>query len=322
MNPTGGHTTGLSPNAFQKALNAVVYENYMRAEQPDYLSARDGFAFKQSQASEMVYVWEEDSNLGAFEVTGEQEDVVSTDTFLGNTKTARQVKYTKQIPISFEAFKTEQEGINKRAMIGQQIADRARLTQDRDAILNTYADAFAGSINTTPDGQPWASNSHLTLKGVTVDNLETAALDADGLWTVVQSLANQKAQDGEAGSQVFEGIVVPFILLKTAHETLDSDLVPFSGENQVNIYKTVYGTAQIKASVFLGSTYSSATNADTSYHVLSRNQQASRRTLTGLTTYLVEPQFTANHTYVERAVYMETHFIGSWFGAVHSNGTA
>lgn len=322
MNPTGGHTTGLSPDAFQKAINGVVYEEYMRDQQPDYLSARDPFFFKQSQADEMVYIWDEDSNVGGFNEVGEQEDLPSDDTFIGNTKSVRQRKWVKQIPVSFEAFKTEQSGINKRNQIGMQIADRARLTQDKNTILDTYGDAFAGSISTTPDGDAWASNSHTTLKGINVDNLETAALSADGLWTTVQSLANQLAQDGEAGSQVFEGIAVPFILLKTVHETLDSDLVPFAGENQVNIFKTIYGQVSIKASIFLGSTYNPNANANTSYHVLSRNAQASRRVLVDLTTRLIPPESTANDTYIERAKYMESHFIASWFGYTGNNGTA
>ena len=292
----------------------------MREQQPDNLSAQDGFFFKQSQANEMVYVWDEDSNVGAFRETGEQETITSEDTFIGNQKTARQRKWIKQIPVSFEAFKTDQVG--KRAQIGSQIGDRARLTQDSTSILDTYGDAFAGSVNTTPDGDAWASDTHTTLTGVNVDNLETVALNADNLWIVVQSLANQKAQDGEAGSQVFEGIVVPFILLRTTHETLDSDLIPNSGENQENFFQTVYGSqVRIKASIFLGSTYNSATNANTSYHVCSRNVQACRRTLTGLSMTLIPPEQTANDTYIERARYMESHFIQSWFGSVHSNGT-
>jgi len=322
MNPTGGHTTGLSPDAFQKAINGVVYEKFMRDDQPDNLSARDGFFFRQSKADEMVYIWDEDSNVGAFNEVGEQEDLPSDDTFIGNTKSVRQRKWVKQIPVSFEAFKTEQAGINKRQMIGEQIADRARLTQDKSTIQDTYGDAFDGAISTTPDGDAWASNSHTTLKGVNIDNLETPALSADGLWTVVQSLANQKAQDGEAGGQVFEGILTPFILLKTAHETLDSDLVPFAGENQINVFKTIYGQVSIKSSIFLGSTYNSNSNANTSYHVVSRNAQASRRVLVDLSTRLIPPEATANDTFIERAKYMESHFIGSWFGYVGSNGTA
>lgn len=323
MNPTGGWTTGLSPDAFQKAINAVVYERYMREQQPDYLSSSDTFCFKQSQAEEMVYLWDEDSNIGPYEEIDEQEDLPNSDTIIGNQASVRQRKWVKQVPVSFEAFKTEQTGINKRAELGRQIADRARLRQDSTTILDTFGDAFDGNISPTPDGDAWASDSHTSLKNVTIDNLETEALSADGLWTTVQSLANQKAQDGEAGSQVFQGIAIPFILLKTAHETLDSDLEPFTAENQDNFFKTVYGTGvRIKASIFLGSTYNGNSNANTSYHVFSENVQASRRVLTGLITNLIPPEQTKNDTFIERAKFMESHFVASWFGYVGNNGTA
>jgi len=215
---------------------------------------------------------------------------------------------------------TDMQG--KRAKIGEQIGDRARLTQDKKTILNTYGDAFAGTINTTPDGDAWASNSHTTLKNVNVDNLETAALSADGLWTTVQSLANQKAQDGEAGSYVFEGLVVPFILYRTAKEVMDSTLVPYSGENQINFFDTVYGTIRIAASIFLGSTYNTNSNANTSYHVVSSQHQANRKVLRDLYTSLIPPENTANDSYMYRGRFLEMHFPESFCGSVHNNGTA
>src|SRR5687767_7343823 len=118
MFPTGGHTTQLSPDAVQTAIDGVAWEEYQREQQPGYLSARDSFFFKQMTDDAMVYVWDEDSNVGAFQVTNEQEEILNSDTRIGNQKTARQVKYTKQVPISFEAFKTDQVG--KRERIGRQ----------------------------------------------------------------------------------------------------------------------------------------------------------------------------------------------------------
>lgn len=319
MNPVGGHTSGLSPDAVQTEIDAVAYETYQREQQPGYLSANDGFFFKQDTTELLAYTWDEDSNVGGFDETDEQETIADSDTRIGNTKTKRQQKWTKQVPVSMEAFKAD--AVGKRSRIGTQMGDRARLTQDKAAILNTYGDAFAGAKNTTPDGDAWASNSHTTLKGFTVDNLETGVLNADNLWTVVQALANQKAQDGEAGSYVFEGIVVPFILYKTAKEVMDSSLVPFSAENQINLFDTVYGTVRIAASIFLGSTYNTNSNANTSYHVLSSQHMATRQVFMGLSTDLIEPKMTANDSWAYRARFLEAHFMESWSGYVGSNGT-
>lgn len=319
MNPTGGHNYGLSPDACQTEIDAVAWESYQRAMQPGYLSAQDAWFFKQSSADMLAYTWDEDSNVGGFEETAEMETIQNSDTFIGNTKTKKQQKWTKQVPVSMEAFRADMHG--KRAKIGEQMGDRARLTQDKKAILNTYGDAFAGSVNTTPDGQAWASNSHVTLKGVTVDNLETGSLSADNLWTVVQSLANQKAQDGEAGSYVFEGLLVPFNLYKTAKEVMDSSLAPFTGENQINFFDTVYGAVRIAASIFLGSTYNTADNAATSFHALSGQHMNNRKVFMGLSTALIAPEATANDSWIYRGRFMESHFMESFCGYVGSNGT-
>ncbi len=319
MNPQGGHTYELSPDACQTAIDSVLWENYQRSQQPGYLSAQDDWFFHQSSSALLAYIWDEDSNVGGFDEMSEQEEFADSDTFIGNTKTVKMQKWGKQVPVSMEAFKADKVGL--RDKIGSHMGDRARLTQDKKAILNTYGDAFAGSVNKTPDGQAWASNSHTTLKGFTIDNLETGALNADNLWVQVQSLANQQAQDGEAGSYVFEGLLLPFILYKTAKEVMDSQLVPYSAENQINFFQTTFGVVRIAASIFLGSTYNANSNANTSFHILSSQHTANRKTFMDLSTDLIDPTKTANDSWIYRARFLERHFPESQCGSVHSQGT-
>lgn len=320
MNPTGGHTSLLSPDACQTAIDEVMYETFDRERQPAYLSASDPTFFHQGSTDSMAFIWDEDSNVGLFEEHAEQEEVKTSNTFIGNQSTKRVTKYIKDIPISWEAFKTDQVG--KRDRIGSQVGDRARVTQDLKTILNTYGDAFAGSISTTPDGQALASNSHLTLKGATVDNLETGAASPDNLWTQVTALANQPAQDGDPGSYAFEGILVPFSLYKGIKEILNSVLVANSGENNLNIFETDYGNVAIKASIYLGSTWNTNSNANTSYHLISSNHMIQRKVLSGLDTSLIEPQYSDTDSYEHRSRFAESAFPGSWSGYLGSNGTA
>lgn len=296
-----------------------MYEEFTRKAVPSYLSAEDSFFFKTDPIDSMAFIWDEDSNVGEFEETGEQEEIISTSTRIGNTKTKRITKFTKQIPISWEAFKTSQKG--KRDAIGRQIGDRARVTIDHKAIINTYGDFVAGSINTTPDGAATASDSHTTLNGVNVDNLETGTLDADNLWVNVQSLANQKAQDGDSGSHQFEAIVTPFILYRTARETLGSTLLPYGGENTLNVFETDFGHVMLKSSIYLGSTYNTASNANTTFTILGRNHQVLRKVLSGLQTTMLEEKYTDNDTNVIRAKFAEAHFPATWTAIVSSNGT-
>ena len=320
MNPIGGHTAQLSPDAVKTAIDGVMYEEYTREQQPAYLRATDDFFFKQDTTDQLAFIWDEDSNVGEFQETEEQEEILNSDTFIGNQKTKYSQKWTKQVPISDEAFRADKVG--KRQKIGQQIGDRARVTQDKRTILDTYGDAFAGSVNTTPDGKAWAANDHVSLKGATIDNLETGSLTPDNLWTCTVSLANQKAQDGDAGSHVFEGLVVPFLLYKTAREVMNSSLIPNSAENNLNIFDTDYGEVRIRASIFLGSTYNTASNANTSYHLVSRNHMATRKVFYGLETKLITPEMTQDDSYALRAKFHESHFPGSWTGYVGSNGSA
>jgi len=320
MNPVGGFSAGLSPDATKTSIDAVMYEEYSRDQQPGYLRATDEFFFKQgSTEGKTSFIHDEDSNVGSFQETGEQEEILNTDTLIGNKTTRNSQKWTKQVPISDEAFRADQVG--KRAKIGQQVGDRARLTQDLKAILRTYGDAFDGSVFNTPDGVSLANNSHTTIKNVTIDNLETGALTPDNLWTANTSLANQKGQDGDAGSHVFEGLVLPFLLYKTGKEIMNSVLLANSGENNINVFDTDYGQVRIRASIFLGSTYNSNTNANTSYHLVSRNHMINRMVFYDLTTTMIPPESTANDTYLYRAKYHEMAFPGSWTGYVGSNGS-
>lgn len=315
----GGHTTELSPDAALTSIDAVMWEEYSREQNPGYIRADNGFFFQQGSTVGKGFIWDEDSNVGKFQETDEQEEIFSSDTRIGNQKTVNSQKWTKRIPLSDEVFRADMVG--KRERIGQQVGDRARVTQDQEALLKTYADAFAGSEHTTPDGDALASDSHTTLTGVTVDNLETGSLTPDNLWTAVTSLANQKAQDGDAGSHVFEGILTNFTLYKTAKEVMNSELLANSAENNLNIFDTDYGTVRIGASIFLGSTYNGATNAATSYHVVSRNHMICRKIFYGLTTYMTEPQNTDNDCHVLTAKFHEITFPGSWTDYVGSNGS-
>lgn len=320
--PTGGFSTLLSPDACQVAINTPMYETFDVFEQPSYASARDSILFHTSPIDTISFIWDEDSNVGVFDEVSEQEEVPITNSFIGNQATKRVVKFIKDIPVSWEAFKTDQH--SKREQIGKNIGQRAKVTQDMKAILNVYGDAFAGSVNTTPDGDALASNSHTTLGGggQNVDNLETGALAPDALWTLVTSLATQRGQDGDPGSFVFAGILVPFNLYKTAKEVMNSTLVANSGENNVNIFDTDYGQVEIKGSIYLTTTYNSASNAATSYHIVSRNHMIQRKVLAGLNTTMIEPQYTSTDSYEIRARFAEVAFPGSWSGYAGSNGSA
>ena len=316
---TGGHTTLLSPDACQVAIDSVAWEVYERNEQPAYLSSRNDMFFKQNDLDAMAFIWDEYSGVPNIESHGEQEEVRTVDVFIGNQKIQRVTVFKNDYPISWEAFKTDKVGLRDR--IGKDVGDAARRTQDYKAVIDCYGDAIAGSNFTTPDGQPLASNSHVTLRGTTVDNLETGTLTPDNLYTLVNSLESMIGQHGEFGGAVFAGILVPQNLYKTAKEVMASSLEANGGENNLNIFDTDYGTVAIKQSPLLRSKFNTASNANTSYHIIGDNHFITRRVLSGLDLEMIEPKYTKTDSYVERVRFAEVTYPETYFGEASSNGT-
>lgn len=319
MNESGGFSSTLSPDGVHTSIDAALYEEQTREQQPGYLSASDAFFFKQGSTVGDSFIFDEDGGVPNFQKTADQEVILSVDSILANKTTRTSQKYTSQVPVSDEAFRADM--VEKRAAIGRGQADAARRTADSEAVLGTYGDVVAGSIFTTPDGQATASNSHTTVRGQTVDNLETGSLTPDNLWTCVVSLAGQKGQHGDLSSHLFEGWVGPFVLYKTAKEVMNSQLLADSAENNINVFDTSYGEVRISASAFLGSAYNSASNANTTYSLVSRNHQIMRKVFYGIDTKLIPPESTSNDTWLYRVKFNEVAFPGSWQGLVASQGT-
>src|SRR3990167_2679444 len=316
---TGGHTTLLSADACQTAIDAVAWEVYERDEQPSYLSSRNTTFFKQKSLDTIAWIFDEYSGVPNIEDHGEQEEVKTVDVFIGNQKIQRVTIFKNDYPISWEAFKTDKVGLRDR--IGQDVGDAARRTQDYKAAIDCYGDAFAGANFTTPDGQALASNSHTTLRGDTVDNLETGALAPDTMDTLVTRLEAQLGQHGEFGGNVVAGVLVPRNLYKRAKEILNSALEADTGENNLNIFDTDYGQLSIKQTPLLNSTFNSASNANTSDHIVSHNHHITRRVLSELQLEMIEPKFTKTDSFVERVRFAEVTYPETYFGFAASNGS-
>lgn len=267
----------------------------------------------------IAWIWDEYSGIPNVEAHGEQEEVRVVDVLIGNQKTQRATIYKNDYPISWEAFKTDQHSL--REQIGKDIGDAARRTQDYAAVLDCYGDAFNGTNFTTPDGSSLANNSHTTLNGDTVDNLETGALTPDALWTLVTSLGQQLGQHGDFGGFVFAGILVPLTLYKKAKEIMNSTLLADSGENNLNVFDTDYGQVAVKQSPLLGSAFNSNSNANTSYHIISENHQITRRILSDFNLEMIEPKYTKTDSYVDRVRFAEVTYPETYSGYAASNGS-
>jgi len=310
---SGGHTTLLSVDACQTAIDEALFEKMNIHNAPSYVGV-DSIFFKTSPIDTIAYIWDEDSNVGGFLETSEQEEIKTENTFIGNQKTVRLKKWMKSIPVSAEAFKTDQVG--KRASIGGQVGTRMKVTKDRTAMVRTYGDAADGTYFTTPDGATLGSNSHVALKtGGTVDNRDTGALTPDTLWTSFVSLHTQIGQDGE-----ISGVHSPFAVLtcttqyKHLKEVLNSDLIADSAENNLNIFETDYGQLAIGQSLYLNSAWDSGTVKATAVHIISEDHHIFRKVLSEVENDLIEPRYSRTDSWEYRSRYLEVAFPATWEG--------
>lgn len=311
---TGGHTTLLSPDACQTAIDEALFETIDRPNVPSYVGVDNSVFFKTSPIDTIAYIFDEDSNVGGFLETSEQEEIKSENTFIGNQKTVRVKKWMKSIGVSVEAFKTDQVG--KRTRIGEQIGSRLRVTKDRTAMVRLYGDAADGTYFTTPDGQNLASNSHVALKnGDTVDNLEALTTTPDNLWTAFVSLHTQKGQDGEiSGIHSPKGLLTCTTQYKHLKEILNSELVADGGENNLNIFETDYGRVSLGQSLYLNSAWDSGTYKSTGVHIVSDYHSLYRKVLSDVENDLIEPKYSRTDSWEYRSRYLEVAFPATWEG--------
>lgn len=314
-----GLISGNNENIVKTRLDDVLYEEFDRGSEPGEIRATDSLFFKQDSTDRQAVTFEEHAGPGLFKSHAEQEVVEATSPASGNLTTKSIINYKEDMPVPREFFMDDLHNMVDEDV--RRMGEMARLTQDKLTMRNTYAD-FSGNYHTTPDGQALYSNSHTTIDGSTVDNLETGALNAANLEVLVKSLRLQKGQNGELGGHVAVGLLTPVILHPDAMEITKSELKSGTGNNDLNYFSQVYPGLQVGASAFLDSTYNAETNADTSHCLIGRNHMVKRVSRMGLSTTLTPPQYSDKDQWNYRGVFREEAFPASWTGTVGSNGSA
>ena len=274
--------------------------------------------FKQEDFTSNAHIWDEYSGIPNIEEHSEQEIVKTVDVFIGNQKTQK-VKFMKNdYPISVEAFKTDKGFIRDR--IGKDVAEAVVRKQKYLSIVDAYGDAFDGNNFTTPDGNSPANNAHTTLRGATVDNLETGSMSPDNADTLARSLESMLGQHGDWGGSVLGGVFVPRNIYKKTKEVFNSEKLADTTDNNLNLFETDYGTVAIKQSPLLSSNFNAGSNANTGYHFTAQNHHIVRRTLVGMELEMIEPKFTSTDSHVERVRFAEVTYFETHFGYAASTG--
>lgn len=302
-----------SSNVVKTALDKVFYAEFDVENVPGYATATDDMVFRQESTDKAAVITEQFMGAGYFGETQEEEDLNAGSPKVDNQKTSNVVKYTKAIDVPKNFFDDDQHSVVTRMI--QDVARLGRVTRDKNA-FNVFNNGFSTTL--TNDGVALFSNSHVTMNGDTVDNLETAALTESSLNTAFTSLMEQKTQDGTLGGHMPATLLVPTALSKTAYEVTKSEVKTGVNNDTLNYYSSLFPGLVVKTSPFLGA---SQGGSDTAWFLLARNHGVYRFEREAINTDMVDYSISRNDNYVYKARYREVVDAISWEGAVASNGT-
>ncbi len=307
--------------AIKSGLDEIFFGMYEREQQPGQVLATDALFFRQTSTTWGAIQNAESSGPGDFTETQDDEEVPEANIRIGNKQTLDVKDYNRDIPFPQSFLEDSEKYAIKQDAVGK-LGIRAQTSRDKFAFLRSYGNPFDSTNNPTPDGQALSSNTHVTLSGDTVDNLETGSLSPDNLKVVVRSLKLQKAQDGDLGGHLFSGLMVALNLFETGKEITDSELKPGGALNNLNWVSNLYPGVYLGTSEFLNSAYNNAnTNVDTTYAAVSRNHYITRAIRIPITTEWVDPIYDRKRRAFYRARFRERVYPGTWEGSVFSNGT-
>lgn len=256
-----------------------------------------------------------------FEERVDDEEVQEGSLRIGNKQTLDVAEFDQDIPFP-QAFLEDSEKYEIKMGAVEEMGVSAVNARDKHAFFKSYGNPFDATNNPTPDGAALGSNSHTSLNGETIDNLETGALSADNLKISVRSLKLQKRQGGGRGGYFFNGIMVALNLLETAVEITDSELKTNTANNNLNWVSNLYPGVRVGTSEYLSSTYNTLnSNVDTTYACISLRHKLTRAVRIPISTEWVDPIYDRKRRAFYRGRFRERTYPGTWSGTQWSNGT-
>lgn len=304
--------TALAPNTVKTALDMVLEQSFSGDQMPGVADATNASVFKQDTTDRAAVITEQFMGSGYFETRSEEQEVSQGNFRVGNQKTISVTNYAKAQDIPKNYFDDEQWGIVNKAIAS--MGRNARLTRDKNA-FSIYNLGFTTVL--ANDGVALASNSHVTLGGDTVDNLETGGLTEATLNTAILSLQMQKTQDGTLGGHTPKVLLVPPALFKSANEITKSTRRSGTANNDLNYYSDLFPGLMVLQSPFLAA---SQGGSDSAFWLLSGDHSVTRWVRQALTTDMVPYQNQRNNNYIYKAEYREAVAPISWEGLVGNSG--
>ena len=302
-----------SPNVAHTALDFVFYQKYQDEDQISRGRARatDPLVFKQDTANSDKVIYDQFGGGGLFgQRTNEEAEIAQSSPRATNNVSLTVLEFADACDVPKNFMDDEKHGVVKANVAD--MARRARLTQD-DYAIDRWSLGF--TTVTTNDAVAWFSNSHTTIDGTTVDNLETAVLTASALETQIVSLGRQKNQGGILGHFDANLLLLPLNLLKEGSEIIDSDLLAGTGNNNINYLSRKYPGLELKFSPTLDDT------STTAYFLASNEHSCKRWVREDVATNYIPWNISRNKIGSYQSWLREVVSPISYEGAVASNGT-
>jgi hypothetical protein len=290
----------------------------VREKHPQYATAESATVFNQDSIDRAAVITEVFAGTGAWEERAEEQDVPQANALVDDQQTFSVVNYAQSVDITKNFFDDDQHSVYEK-IVGK-MGRNGRITRDKNA-FGIYRGAFTTTL--TNDGVSLVNDSHVTVKGFTVDNNFELALSESSLNTAIVQLVEQKGQDGLIEGCMPSVLLVPTALYKTAVEiteaTLRSDTGGSNdGVNEPNVYSTKYGI-EVRTSPFLGT---AAGGSNTAWFLLGDMHGVTRWKRQDIQTTLVDWKFQRNNNYIYKGEYREVVGAEDYAGIVGTDGVA
>lgn len=303
-----------SQNSAHTALDFVFYQkfnDYESSKQVGLATASDPALFKQDTADGDRVIYDQYSGVGMTgQRTNEEAELASYSPRVTNNVSLNVLDFNQSVDVPRNFMLDEKHGIVRKNT--QEMARAARIAQD-NYNLDRYSLGFTTVV--TNDSVAWFSNSHTTIDGTTVDNLETGVLTAANLETLIVSLQRQKDQAGKLGYHHAKTLLVPSSLLKEACEIVDSELLSGTGNNNINYLSRKFPGLTVKYSSFLDD------NSTTAYFLLGGDHSATRFVREGVHTNYISWENSKNWVGTYQIGFREVTNPISYEGSAASNGS-
>lgn len=311
---------------YRTELDDVLVQTFRYdSTKPGIATANTGAVFKQMDWDKKQYIFEVNSDVGLFEIIGENATVPLDKPKVRNKVFVTLQDFGKGIDISKDAFDDIQHGVW--ATDVAKLAMKARVTQDAYA-FSKYNGAFTTVL--TADGSAAVGTHNLIGGGTYSNQLKTSdisgatstALNNSSFNAMMVKMRTMVDQRNVPLGDTIDHLLVPPALFQEAIQVTESALVADSAQNNINVWRSAYGV-DVWSTPYLSSVASQfITGSDTAWFGLSDHHVVTRVKRQGLETYLRPWGISNTRTYNYQANFREEVFIGDYVGLIGALGDA